>query len=90
VYTEPRYAYVGGSPAYFNDPTGLMAIEAKVFCVLLAGFGVGVGMATWASGMMIMSMNDGVFANILGTTNSVGGVTLSSIMGNVGVACMMK
>ena len=52
MFTEPRYAYVGGSPSYGVDPTGTTEAQAQAFFIqvvvcpftgALAGIGSALG-----------------------------------------------
>ena len=38
MFTEPRYAYVGGSPSYGVDPTGRAAIDYAILATYACGW----------------------------------------------------
>ena len=79
VFTEPRYAYVGGSPSYGVDPTGSATeaqMEAYFACLATVqaaatGYSAAAVWATFWGGIGLMVDPSGVAAMGLGVGSAV-------------------
>jgi hypothetical protein len=65
-----------------------MAIEARVMCVIVAGFGTASSGALAVMGLVIMDISDDLIGDIVGAVNTTQGAFGGNFFIGLGLACL--